>query len=221
MFQKIRKWFRLLKKDFKQDVKWYGVGKAIWRLNPFHYSWDHKIWWVRHRTINRYHVIKTGLEPNYYDIDTLMVHGLFSLLCRFVEDEHEGISGIDKRIEELKKGDELDKDIPEGQRYNYEKDIAELEQVKRLYKWWKEEYPKFDDNDPMNNLSHRDFKTKPIKFDADGDPELYELIDERSPELREAEHKIIDESHKYRTEKINETTNNMIELIKLRERLWT
>ena len=44
MFKKIRKWFRLLKKDFKQDVKWYGVCKAIWKLNPYHYSWDHKIW---------------------------------------------------------------------------------------------------------------------------------------------------------------------------------
>lgn len=43
--------------------------------------------WFRYRTTRRYFLVNTGLEPNYYDVDTRMLHACFSLLVDFVEKE--------------------------------------------------------------------------------------------------------------------------------------
>jgi hypothetical protein len=42
-------------------------------------------YWVAYRTWDRYHIVDTGLEPRYYDIDEVMFHACFALLGRFVE----------------------------------------------------------------------------------------------------------------------------------------
>lgn len=41
--------------------------------------------WFRTRTIRRYHIVKTGLPPRYYDTDTIMLHACFQLLVDYVE----------------------------------------------------------------------------------------------------------------------------------------
>lgn len=43
--------------------------------------------WFRYRFKERYHVVKTGLAPNYYDADTRMIHAAFQLLVDYVEIE--------------------------------------------------------------------------------------------------------------------------------------
>jgi len=43
--------------------------------------------WIRYRTYDRYHVLKTGLEPGYYEVEKLMLHVNFNMLKDFVEDE--------------------------------------------------------------------------------------------------------------------------------------
>lgn len=45
------------------------------------------IWWLRYRTTEKYHVVKTGLKPGYYDTDHIMIHACFNLLKEFVETE--------------------------------------------------------------------------------------------------------------------------------------
>lgn len=45
-------------------------------------------YWLLHRTLDRYHVIRCdGLGPYYYDTDTRMLHGMFGLLVDYVECE--------------------------------------------------------------------------------------------------------------------------------------
>lgn len=39
----------------------------------------------RYRIKERYHVVDTGLEPNYHDPDTRMFHAMFSILVDYVE----------------------------------------------------------------------------------------------------------------------------------------
>lgn len=41
--------------------------------------------WVRCRTIDRYHVLTTGLPPGYQDHDNIILHANFNLLKNFVE----------------------------------------------------------------------------------------------------------------------------------------
>jgi hypothetical protein len=63
-----------------KHVKWF------WCRNPIRVSHD-LIWWVRHRTVNRYHIIETGLKPGWWDTDTRLLHAAFTLLENFVESE--------------------------------------------------------------------------------------------------------------------------------------
>jgi hypothetical protein len=46
------------------------------------------IWWVRHRTINRYDVVwLRDLEPGYYEVEDRLFHSMMQILCDFVERE--------------------------------------------------------------------------------------------------------------------------------------
>lgn len=43
--------------------------------------------WIKYRTIDRYHVVRTGLAPSYYETSERMLHANFLLLIDFVEVE--------------------------------------------------------------------------------------------------------------------------------------
>ena len=67
----IRYWFhRDFKKIFVYPIKWKY--EAIYH-------------WIRYRTTDRYHVIKTGLPPGYVEADRVMLNVNFNLLKNFVE----------------------------------------------------------------------------------------------------------------------------------------
>lgn len=64
-------------------TKW--IDEVYWW---FSYTWMHRAyWWVRHRTTNRYHVIKTGLPPGWYDTDSILESVAWTLLVKYVEGE--------------------------------------------------------------------------------------------------------------------------------------
>lgn len=54
---------------------------------PMVWKYESMYNWVSYRTVDRYHVIKTGLAPGYADKDTQMLHVNFNLLKDFVEVE--------------------------------------------------------------------------------------------------------------------------------------
>lgn len=41
--------------------------------------------WCRYRTLRKYHIVDTKLEPGYHESDTLVMHSVFSILVDFVE----------------------------------------------------------------------------------------------------------------------------------------
>lgn len=45
------------------------------------------IWWVKHRTTNRYYIIHTDLKPGWWDADTRMLWASFSVFEDYVEKE--------------------------------------------------------------------------------------------------------------------------------------
>jgi len=67
-----RLWFRLTFRLFRRVV-----------LRPI----DRLYYWLSHRTVDRYHIVRTGLSPGYYDVDEVMFRACFALLGRFVERE--------------------------------------------------------------------------------------------------------------------------------------
>lgn len=46
-------------------------------------------WWdpIRFRLIDRYHVVQTGLEPGYHEVEDRMLYAAFSLLVEYVESQ--------------------------------------------------------------------------------------------------------------------------------------
>lgn len=230
MFKTIKKKIRIFKKDLKSDIKCYGFIGGLWEQLPcrIRFRVSGFIWAIRHRTINKYHVIKTDLKPSYYEIETLMVHGLFSLLVRFVEEEHKGVNDLQDYIMFLKKSKKDDENIPEEQRYDYDYDIQSHQEALRLYHWWKFIYPKYEENDPWEKYYNENPKAFDLdnvfevaEVDEDGDPKLYRMINKDTPEEKIKNRMMFDDSAKYQKMIADETENNMIALIKIRGRLWT
>lgn len=54
---------------------------------PIKWKYEKIADWIRYRTLDRYHILDTGLKPGYYDADTKMLHVNFNLLKEFVEVE--------------------------------------------------------------------------------------------------------------------------------------
>lgn len=113
--QTLPDFFTKLKDDIS-SLYW----KAIYNFHPEH----------------RYHMINTRLQPGYYDIDKLMLHGNMALLMRYVEDERGGEVEFKQFIIELN-----DPQNEEDQTFLQEQKRYENEAY-TIYKWWKYEYPK-------------------------------------------------------------------------------
>ena len=171
-------------------------------------------WFIRYRTIDKYHVIKTELKPNYYEIDYLMVHGMFSLLCRFVEKEYSGLNDIKLRINFLQKSkieeiqDAISRDDHEQIPFiskQTDDEIDALNEVIRLYEWWKNIYPYYDDNDPYFGKNNNEY----IEIESTDNGILKFRTNEKIEQL-------INDSIKYQKNTREVITKNLISLINIR-----
>lgn len=93
-------------------------------------------WWkVRHRTTDRYDIVKTGLEPGYHDINDRMLHAMFSLLVEYVEVGLSSKNYDSKTTDKAARGIEyLDWEINDPYCAGPQADTAAT--VKELYLWW-------------------------------------------------------------------------------------
>jgi len=79
--------------NFKKDRPWaYFFTEGLWDyVNGITYPITRRIkdakYWVRHRTFDKYHIVHTGLKPDYYDTSVRMLHANFNLLVDYVEIE--------------------------------------------------------------------------------------------------------------------------------------
>ena len=223
-------------------VSW-GISRNLFEdFFPGYYKLNRFYWSVKHRTVDIYHKIDTGLEPAYYDIDTLLLHGCFSLLCRFVESEYKGADDLQKRIVDLNiwaeeeieraKKEWTDKERLEeyikGTREGHKREAEGYKEALRLYHWWKNIYPYYEENSPLSKhfdeIHPKDkpsFETKVYKVDKDGDPLLYELVRDNDPIREKLKTKIYKEEYEYDAKNEKEIEDNLISLIKLRKCLWT
>lgn len=145
------------------EKEWWRrfIIRPLWRVGNMGHNARR---WLAYRLHpkHRYHLIDSGLPPGYYDVDTLILNGCFSLLCRYVEIEHGGADVLSEWATKLKT--EPDKNAPEG--WQAAQGEREGEAV-RLYRWWKFEKPaeQAEYDRMLNHLYGRKRSTKP---DANG-----------------------------------------------------
>jgi len=73
--------------DKLENFKW-SVGQFFRKTPPFSWTINAR-WWLQHRLLNehKYHLVDTKLPPGYYESDERMFHACFSILVDFVEKE--------------------------------------------------------------------------------------------------------------------------------------
>jgi len=82
------KGWRLFDQEFEKLAPIRYWSKNVFRLSviePIKWKYEKISDWIRYRTYDSYHVVDTGLEPQYYGLDTRILHVNFNMLKDFVE----------------------------------------------------------------------------------------------------------------------------------------
>ena len=178
--------------------------------------------YIRNRYIDKIHYLKTGLKPGgYYDFDTRILHGLFNELVDFVEIELSHLSKwhTNKKYK-FKNGrcieaaydyfdwstnlkyDESYGTSKEDEHYGRLTDQAKnMRKVKKLYEWWK--------------------NTRPNRVNPYSDPQLGDIEDICDNKKHKSKKKLYEQAYQKEIDQQNEDTKMLIELIKIRDSLWT
>lgn len=224
------KGWRLFDKEYKEKAPIrYFFSKDFPRkiLWPIANRYKDIKYWVKYRTTSKYHIIKTGLKPNYYAIDTIMLNVNFNLLKDFVEveqawqnysfsDDYKKISWWEKRnwrspkhgIAHFEWASKLDDPaLPPFQRSDYQAVAAR--EILELYRWWVNIRPNRVPIDPGTyNRQGLDMSM----LDADFDDKAPDFIEYR---------KKLDELNKQEDEWAEEDTSMLVRLMKIRGSIWT
>lgn len=191
-------------------TKW--IDEVYWW---FSYTWMHRAWWwVRHRTTNRYHVIKTGLEPGWYDTDAVLESVAWSLLVKYVEVECASMWNMSER-----RYNKPELPVREAGlawlKYQYTPSPGEdgnpgwpgnpdNKEIETIYRWYTEDRVRRPD--PYDNyVSNRNTISMQLG--------LRELDDNKEPSWWDPIK--IEETYD------DEDTDMLIRLIKIRRSLWT
>ncbi|PWU00808.1 MAG: hypothetical protein C5B52_08295 [Bacteroidetes bacterium] len=189
--------------------------------------------WIRYRTIDRYHVIETGLKPGYHEFDEKILYGSFTMLKDFVEIEVASHFHVQNRDEfPYSKKEKLplyrrlfyrrpdlgikhleweatldDPSLPPTQQFPSQAIAAR--EILKLYRWWVDTRPK---RDYSNNLKYDHQGFEMGSLDDDFDHTAEDFI---------AYHKRFDEIEENRIEWDKEDDEMLIRLVKIRQVIWT
>lgn len=202
------------------------------------------------RTVDKYHVVNTGLKPGYYDKDYIMLHANFALLVDFVECENASPSneGVEKwksrlipfynyRYRSAERGvaslrcqiqglrseieeDELIHGHTSGSVESMKSQLQKTESVLDLYLWWTETRPK-----QLEELEAMD-TTKDFydAIDKEGMGSLALFSNDlraKYPSEFNAMMKSVERKKELQDIFNQEEQEKLIELIELRSFLWT
>lgn len=225
--------WRKFKESFEENapvrywVKYTLQGKILARISS---RITNARYWVRYRTTDRYHVVDTGLSPNYYDVDTRMLHANFNLLKDFVEiekawfnlatDEHESsrlnfrtlfkpFRRPDLGIRHLEWEASLDNlSLPDDERSPAQ--AIRAREILELYNWWVNVRPNREEHSLSEYSSQGLGMLASFDDDFDKDAEDYKAYRETASLNSELRYSWAEEDDAM-----------LIRLIKVRRGLWT
>jgi len=239
LYKKFKDWFEMFPPECADSNGWKDFDTECKENYPNRYWLNEtlipNVWWpvtrvyksivsyIRFGYFEKMHLIDTGLKPDYYDKDTLLLHGMFSLLKDFVEIEkgwmelicnndykrpwwklnsrfrnrEYGIKYLDWEIT-------LDNDTDEGNK----RQADAARDVKELYLWWVDIRPaRMDPYDLMP--------------DPDDDTNFKEWFYDLNKPMSDEKKKVYKEIDILEKKYDDEDTEMMKKLIKIRRSLWT
>jgi hypothetical protein len=223
--------------EFKKvaPIRWWfhRDAKKIF-VYPVSFRYRRMMEWIHYRTTaRRYHIIKTGLTPGYYDVSTMMLHANFTVLKDFVEIEQAWMQSCSEKnrislwaryvpfyriffpfrrpdlgIEYLNWCMTLDDpSLPVHERADQQ--ATDARETWALYDWWVNKRPVRKEIDIM---SYRRLMSDVDIFDTN--------IDTNSSEYK-GWFESMEARDKQQEEWDDEDEQMLIRLIKIRKRLWT
>lgn len=204
--------------------------KFIWRTK---HRLSNTFYWIIYRTLDKNHIVNTGLEPGYYDVDERMLNSCFSLLKDYVETELayrnwrasneykvdffrnyvplfrflKPFRSVHHGLEHLTWEAGLDDpSLPINQQSPQQ--AINAREVRILYLWW------------TNTRPNRVLIEIKRVVDANGNV-IYRRNMNKSSKEYKAYMKSIDDRHKQTEKWIKEDEKMLLRLIKLRKSLWT
>lgn len=203
---------------------------------------------VRYRVFDRYHLIDTGLEPGYADMDTRMLHGMFNMLVDFVEIEKAWMTVVFSKDDQKKYRypwgsigwvrfrsfrcpeaglDHLrwemtldDPNLPYEERCDSQ--AGHAREVMALYDWWKNVRPNRPDPMIASGWSEHCDRMREEKK-AKGYDDLLDFLDsdDETPEQQEENLAIIRRTREIEKAYDDEDEAMLMRLVKIRKGLWT
>ena len=178
--------------------------------------------WVRYRTTQKFHVVRTGLAPGYAEVDTMMLHVNFTLLKDFVEIQlanmERWVNGGQSPVPKWAKwcpGYSMIRSprSPElGIRYinNPDQTDSHAAKIRELYTWWCVQRP------ARQNIVLPDYHDQRLG----GLAMLDNRFDKTALDYISYRH-AADDQFKLEQEWSDEDSAKLIELVSIRRHLWT
>lgn len=215
----IRYWFH---RDFKRIF-----------IYPVKWKYDAVADWIRYRTFDKYHIVKTGLPPGYNEVDNIMLYTCFNLLKDFVEISQASRSYWSEEIQKtwceqnmpfyriffpFRRPDigikhlEWASSLDDPSLPVHEQSPAQAKHAREtlvLYKWWVEERP----NRKKVEIRHPEIKSgRPM--------DIFSTKVRLTPEYKRYKSDL-EKSYKQEEKWHNEDDKMLARLVKIRRGLWT
>lgn len=175
---------------------------------------------IKYRTTYKYNILHTGLKPDYYDLDTRILHGVFNQLVDFVECEKAWLNVVWRKDASKQSLFKKFRSPENGIEYlQWEIDTADVEgqkegaeEILALYKWWKEIYlTRQDASDASGWSAYCDVRH------SQGYDDHEVRTEEQKAEVQSILTRLFEIERAYRQEE----EDMLIRLIKIRKYLWT
>lgn len=117
-----------------------------WIYNGLLWLQDAKWWWLwRFHPDHQYHLVRTGLLAGYHDTDERMLHANMTLLCEYIEKQHDGVEALEAFTHDLQTKPEnwgpMNGDPDPELMATVAGQASRQDEATKLYRWWKFERP--------------------------------------------------------------------------------
>lgn len=219
----IQEWANIQKEMRQKKLCYWLIEKIPRRLSVWKMRGRDAVMKVKYRfhPDHQYHIIRTGLSPDYYEIDQRMLYGMFNLLVNYVEVElawlyHLSHPDVDESGDEtglLALDWQIENNEADSQHNSYAENFKEM---KALYLWWTVDRP---ERERLHEARSSAFYSS--RFDLDSEKSVMEIMAERTAEEKEESSQFHEKELAIEEQHDDEDTEMLIRLIRIRASMWT